>query len=173
MASQKITELTALSAPAATDLLVVVDVSEQDVNLKTKSLTVGVLLELLYPVGALFFNGSAGTDPAQLLGFGTWQRFGEGRMIVSQLSGDADFDTAGETGGAKTHVLSVAELPAHTHAVTSQTATTGSATSYEHGTLDTSSAEAEATEVTGSTGGGAAHNNMPPFIVAYVWIRTV
>jgi hypothetical protein len=40
---------------------------------------------------------------------------------------------------------------AHTHVVTSQTATTGSATSYEHGTLDTSSAEAEATEVTGST----------------------
>ena len=40
---------------------------------------------------------------------------------------------------------------AHTHVVTSQTATTGSATSYEHGTLDTSSAEAEVTEVTGST----------------------
>jgi hypothetical protein len=40
---------------------------------------------------------------------------------------------------------------AHTHIITSQTATTGGATSYEHGTLDTSSAEAEATEVTGST----------------------
>lgn len=40
---------------------------------------------------------------------------------------------------------------AHTHVITSQTATTGSATSYEHGALDTSSAEAEATEVTGST----------------------
>lgn len=40
---------------------------------------------------------------------------------------------------------------AHTHVVTSQTATTGSATSYEHGVLDTSSAEAEVTEVTGST----------------------
>lgn len=40
---------------------------------------------------------------------------------------------------------------AHNHVVTSQTATTGSATSYEHGVLDTSSAEAEATEVTAST----------------------
>ncbi len=37
---------------------------------------------------------------------------------------------------------------AHNHVITSQTATTGSATSYEHGTLDASSAEAEATEVT-------------------------
>ena len=40
---------------------------------------------------------------------------------------------------------------AHSHVITSQTATTGSATSYEHGTLDTSSAEAEATEVTGNS----------------------
>lgn len=37
---------------------------------------------------------------------------------------------------------------AHSHVVTSQTATTGTATSYEHGVLDTSSAEAEATETT-------------------------
>lgn len=37
---------------------------------------------------------------------------------------------------------------AHNHVITSQTATTGSATSYEHGVLDTTSAETEATEVT-------------------------
>lgn len=36
----------------------------------------------------------------------------------------------------------------HSHVITSQTATTGGATSYEHGALDTSSAEAEATETT-------------------------
>lgn len=50
------------------------------------------------------------------------------------------------------HTHTYADVIAHTHVVTSQTATTGGATSYEHGTLDTSSAEAEATEVTGSTG---------------------
>jgi hypothetical protein len=65
-----------------------------------------------------------------------------------------------------THTVSVTD-PGHTHVVTSQTATTGGATSYEHGVLDTSSAEAEATEVTASgttgitastanPGGGAA-----------------
>lgn len=106
-------------------------------------------------------------------------------MLVGFNSGDTDFDTVEETGGAKTHTLTTTEMPvhthvqdAHTHVITSQTATTGGATSYEHGTLDTSSAEAEATEVTGSTvatnqnaGSGGAHNNMPPYIVCHFWKR--
>jgi microcystin-dependent protein len=104
------------------------------------------------------------TNPGTLLGYGTWSAFGAGRMLVGLDSGDADFDTVEETGGAKTVTLTAAQsgLPQHTHTqnahthvqnahnhvITSQTATTGSATSYEHGTLDTSSAETEATEVT-------------------------
>jgi len=51
--------------------------------------------------------------------------------------------------------------PGHTHVITSQTATTGGATSYEHGTLDTSSAEAEATEVTASATTGISTSNPP------------
>ncbi len=47
---------------------------------------------------------------------------------------------------AHTHVQD-----AHSHIITSQTATTGAATSYEHGVLDTSSTEAEATETTATT----------------------
>lgn len=52
-----------------------------------------------------------------------------------------------------THAVNIND-PQHNHVVTSQTATTGSATSYEHGTLDTSSADAEATEVTGNRATG-------------------
>jgi microcystin-dependent protein len=152
-----------------------------------------------WPIGSVFIS-VVSTNPGTLLGVGTWAAFGAGRVLVGRDSGDTDFDTAEETGGAKTHTLGVAEMPAHTHAqdahnhtqnshthiVTSQTATTGSATSYEHGVLDTSSADAEATEVTGgtvatnqaatatnqNTGGSGAHNNLQPYIVCYFWKRT-
>lgn len=121
-----------------------------------------------FPVGAVFIAVVA-TDPATLLGYGTWSAIAAGRMLIGLDSGDTKFDTVKETGGAETVTLTTTELPAHTHVqdahthvqdshthiqdahshvVTSQTATTGGATSYEHGTLDTSSAEAEATETT-------------------------
>ena len=125
----------------------------------------------VYPVGCIYTR-TVSTNPATVFGMGTWSAFGAGRVLVGLDSGQTEFDTVEETGGAKTHTLQVSEMPAHTHVITSQTATTGSATSYEHGTLDTSSAEAEATEVTGSTGGGGAHNNLQPYIVVYFWKRT-
>lgn len=156
-------------------------------------------LSACWPVGSVFISVVA-TDPATLLGFGTWAALGAGRMLVGFDNGDGDFDTLEETGGAKTVTLTANEMPAHSHVqdshnhvqnahshvITSQTATTGSATSYEHGTLDTSSAEAEATETTAAatatnqaatavnqnTGGGAAHQNMPPFLVCRFWKRT-
>lgn len=136
-----------------------------------------------FPIGAVFLAVVA-TNPATLLGYGTWSQIAQGRVLIGQDSGDTDFDTAEETGGAKTkaisahagtavdahasHTHSYTEIvnhthpvtdPGHTHVITSQTATTGGATSYEHGTLDTSSAEAEATEVTASNTTGITTSN--------------
>lgn len=166
MADTKITGLTSL-APA--DLFPVVDdVAGTPI---TKKITAANVLALAYPVGSIYIS-TASTNPNTLFGFGTWSAFGAGRTLVSLDAGQTEFDTVEETGGAKTHTLTTAEMPAHTHIVTSQTATTGAATSYEHGTLDTSSTEAEATEVTGSTGGGGAHNNLQPYIVVYMFKRT-
>jgi len=72
-----------------------------------------------WPVGSVFIAVVA-TNPATLLGGGTWAAFGTGRVLISRDAGDTDFDTAEETGGAKT-VASVgtnAAEAAHTHAYT-------------------------------------------------------
>ena len=54
-----------------------------------------------FPVGSMrFVFGGDHTNPATLLGYGTWSAFGAGRGLLGLDSGDADFDTAEETGGA-------------------------------------------------------------------------
>jgi hypothetical protein len=143
-----------------------------------------------FPVGAVFLAVVA-TNPATLLGYGTWSAFGAGRMLVGRDSGDADFDTAEETGGAKTHTLATANLPAHNHPVTDpghthqflpRSATTGAVSSIVTGTLDTSSTisganqphiQSATTGITiGNTGSGTAVTHLPPYIVVYMWKRT-
>jgi hypothetical protein len=54
-----------------------------------------------WPIGSIFLAAVA-TNPNTLLGGGTWAAFGTGRVLIGIDSGDTDFDTIEETGGAKT-----------------------------------------------------------------------
>lgn len=67
-----------------------------------------------WPVGSIFMSVVA-TDPATLLGGGTWARWGVGRVPVSLDENQAEFNTVEEVGGAKTHTLTETEIPAHAH----------------------------------------------------------
>lgn len=95
----------------------------------------------------------------------------KGRVPVGRDSGQTEFDTLGETGGAKTHTLLTAEMPAHTHTQT------GLTVSALLGYGQTSPILGNATNaaggaVTGSTGGGGAHNNLQPYLVLNGVIKT-
>lgn len=118
-----------------------------------------------FPVGGLFFS-TVSTDPNTLLGYGTWSAFGAGNVMVGYNSGDPDFGTLGATGGEKTHVLTVPEMPAHTHNVPAH-AFVGTVTDFTATTGNTPTQVASS-----STGGGGAHNNLQPFIVVKIWLRT-
>ena len=120
-----------------------------------------------FPVGSVFV-AVVSTNPGTLLGYGTWAAFGAGRMIVGFDAGQTEFDAAEETGGAKTHTLTEAEIPAHTHTYTEPDAPVGTSLAGVVTTVATRTAAV----ASGSTGGGGAHNNLPPYIVCYLWKRT-
>lgn len=58
------------------------------------------VLDRIQPIGSLYFSTS-NTSPASLFG-GTWERYAQGRVMVSASDTDTDF-TVGKTGGEKTH----------------------------------------------------------------------
>ena len=62
------------------------------------------VVQRLYPVGSIYINAGVTTNPATLLGFGTWVAFGAGKVIVGQDTGDASFNSLEETGGSKNAV---------------------------------------------------------------------
>ena len=127
-----------------------------------------------YPVGSIY-TSIVSTNPATLLGVGTWAAFGAGKVMVGIDSSDTDFDTAEETGGAKTdsHTLTVAEMPSHNHSMGSagiDTSSTG-AHAGQTGTVDYNG---QNSNIIASTGGGQAHTHdiVQPYIVVYMWKRT-
>ena len=122
----------------------------------------------IYPVGSIYINATNSTNPGTLLGFGTWAAFGAGKVPVGIDSSDSDFDTAEETGGSKTHTLTISELPAHTHTVETKVSSGVDGTHP----LGSSGSTSQGTRATSSTGGGTAHNILQPYIVVYMWKRT-
>jgi len=156
---------------------VTVDASKDSTGIRnltvSGTLTIGsntaTTLQAVYPVGSIYINAAVATNPGTLLGFGTWAAFGEGRVIVGLNSSDSDFDTAQETGGAKTHTLTTAEIPSHTH-----TSTLRGNGEDENQNIPSASdnTDPSLTMTTDATGGGGAHNNLQPYIVAYMWRRT-
>jgi hypothetical protein len=133
-----------------------------------------ISLSDVYPVGSIYINASDGTNPGTLLGFGTWVAFGAGRVPVGIDATQTEFDTAEETGGAKTHTLTISEMPAHTHNLGSKDSTAGDGGAFNEEFIEDPADTTNGPNVTSSsTGGGSAHNNLQPYIVVYMWKRTV
>lgn len=133
--------------------------------------TVTSLLNLMYPVGSIYLSVNS-TSPATLFG-GTWVQLKD-RFLL----GAGTTYTNGATGGEATHKLTVSEMPSHMHdwnGYTGMSTAVDSAT-YKLPINGTSSWKAQSfyssTKGPQSTGGDVAHNNMPPYLVVYMWKRT-
>jgi hypothetical protein len=139
----------------------------------TAAMTAATINNLVYPVGSIYINATVATNPATLLGVGTWVAYGEGRVPVGK-AGSGTFDTLGATGGAETHTLTLSEIPSHNHSNGSYDRLllqNGQATIHE---TDGSAGEPNlaSSGAIAAAGGGAAHNNLQPYIVVYMWKRT-
>jgi hypothetical protein len=135
-------------------------------------------LSAVYPVGAIFTTVTAYANSAAVvavIGGTTWVSFAAGKMIMGVDTGDTDFDTVEETGGAKTHTLTTAEMPSHNHNWAAGeysggndygTNLLGANNTYASGT------GASQSMTTSSTGSGSSHSIMNPYITVYMWKRT-
>ncbi len=123
------------------------------------------LLDIVYPVGSIYQSMNK-TSPADVIG-GTWTR------IKTFLYGA---DTAKETGGEATHRLTVDEMPSHGHGIVVAVLDGGNAATYR--TLFATNSPAwnngnpDWNNAAKNTGGGQAHNNLPPYTTCFIWYRT-
>lgn len=139
-------------------------------------------LNSVYPVGSVYIS-TQNTSPATFIG-GTWTRI-NGRFLLglgsntantttaygSLSAGSINRTTAKEQGGEVTHTLAVSEMPAHAHRRYIQFgAGAGSYYGYPPGSNNAGSASYQGGVE--NTGGGGAHNNMPPYFAVYMWERT-
>lgn len=134
------------------------------------------------PIGSIYTNAVDNTNPATLLGYGTWVGFGHGRVMVGVDTTQTEFDTAGETGGAKTVTLTESQMPSHTHGPGSNARFINYDNTVSQETVGEISGSgwniAQTTGGTGSStttaarGGSGAHENMPPYITVWLWRRT-
>lgn len=137
-------------------------------------ITASDILDMVYPVGSYYISHT-NTSPASLFG-GTWHRI-EGRFLWAAPS----TSTLGLTAGEQTHTLTEDEMPTHNHDGLMYTHSSGaeyyvslnagsSGYKLSWGGLGTGAGRADMHTV--EAGGGAAHNNMPPYVNVAIWRRT-
>lgn len=131
-----------------------------------------------YPVGSIYMSTSS-TSPAELFG-GDWEEYAKGRVLVgldttmidANTYANPEFNTMGKTGGTKTHLLTIDEMPIHRHTVYASTQDAGAESGKIYVHSQGSGSEYYNTTESSYAGNGEAHNNLQPYITVKIWHRT-
>lgn len=141
-----------------------------------------------YPIGSYYWSSNA-TNPSEIFG-GEWEQIKDTFVLAA-----GDNHNVGETGGEETHILTQQELPNYQLPETSLTGSFGdvyagssliangvfssytTVTNRYYSQISQSGPNAwrvyqfNGTHTHNSGGSNMAHNNMPPYLVAYCWKR--
>ena len=140
-------------------------------------------LSKIFPIGAVYIT-YGNTNPGTFLG-GTWERFGQGRTLIGEGTGNDGSTsmsfTASSNGGEYVHSLEIAEMPKHNHTEAlyfmgnGSTREIGSFTDKNEGGYKipnlTWGRSSTVPQPTGYVGSGKPHNNIQPYITVYFWKR--
>lgn len=130
-------------------------ISVEDIKIATQ-----VVLDVMYPVGAIFMSMNS-VNPSTIYG-GEWEQIKDTFLLAC-----GDKYEVNQTGGEETHKLTIEEMPSHNHSYDiKEMVPNGGSMSIpvwaNTGTI---------VPTTRNTGGGQSHNNMPPYLVVYMWKR--
>lgn len=159
----------------------------------TQSNIISSIINVAYPVGSIYISSSI-IHPSITFG-GVWEHFAEDKFLLSAGSTYSN----GTTGGSATVTLTKDEMPSHTHTQNAHTHNGASGrafvtdvegkginesrfTAVSSGSTYTVRFESgdnwwgvnnvgNTTATNQNTGGGKAHNNMPPYLAVYMWKR--
>ena len=160
----------------------------QDANQKDTLTILGdivapIFLSKIFPIVAVYIT-YGNTNPGTFLG-GTWERFGQGRTLVGEGTGNdgstsMSFDTY-TVGGEYRHKLTIDELPSHAHkphdwdVITAQGGNTGyynmTYLSDRTGVFNPFTYDYDKDRYGSYVGNNEPHYNVPPYVVTYFWRR--
>lgn len=146
-------------------------------------------IDAIYPVGSIYMSLDKDADPNELFPGTVWEQI-TGRFL---LASSGETYALGAEGGEANVTLTTAQMPIHNHGASvtsdgehyhaiqgnvSRSGSTARAESYAdsntYRTVYTESAGYHTHTVTiGTVGGGASHNNMPPYLVVNMWKRVL
>lgn len=124
------------------------------------------IFDMIYPVGSIYMTYDANFNPANNFG-GTWTRI-QDRFLL----GAGSSYSSGSVGGAATHTLTANEIPSHHHETINSNRYTNVSSGEGYSVPVGNSYGSTGSYQTSNTGGGRAHNNMPPYLVVNIWRRT-
>ena len=146
-----------------------------DAFLTNQNYSLPAFINLIYPIGSIYLSVNS-TSPQQLFG-GEWEQIKD-KFLLS--AGNAY--SGGSEGGEAEHILTIDEMPSHNHNLYKNgtdgesvlsIGQDGTYANANYAALGTSVKPfAEATVGISTTDGNIAHNNLPPYLAVYMWIRT-